>query len=136
MKKLFAFLMLPFLLGPHLMADETKTNAPTAAEPPIKISATEAKAHPGAEAIVTGKVAEVNQNDRILRFNFEKPYPNNAFTAVVFSANTNQFEHPQAFTGKTVEAHGTIKDYHGHPEIVMTKSNQLQVVEKAIKVKE
>jgi hypothetical protein len=136
MQKLFAFLTLPFLLGLQLLAEETKTNVPAAAALPIRISATEAKAHSGAEAIVTGKVAEVNQNDRILRFNFEKPYPNNAFTAVVFSANTNQFEHPEAFNGKTVEVHGTIKDYHGHPEIVMTKSNQLQVVEKSVKPKD
>ena len=129
MKILLATAILPFLLCLQLVAQESRTNAP-ASEFPIKISATEAKTHTGAEAIVTGKVAEVNQNDRILRFNFEKPYPDNAFTAVVFSANTNQFEHPERFSGKTVEVHGTIKDYHGHPEIIVTKSNQLQVVEK------
>jgi DNA/RNA endonuclease YhcR with UshA esterase domain len=135
MKKLFVIATLPFLFGLQLLAQESRTNAP-ASESPIKISASEAKAHTGAEAIVTGKVAEVNQNDRILRFNFEKPYPDNAFTAVVFGANTNQFEHPKAFSGKTVEVRGTIKDYHGHPEIVITKSNQLQIVEKPIKPKE
>jgi DNA/RNA endonuclease YhcR with UshA esterase domain len=135
MKKLFAIATLPLLFGLQLLAQESRTNAP-ASESPIKISATEAKAHSGAEVIVTGKVAEVNQNDRILRFNFEKPYPDNAFTAVVFSANSNQFEHPETFKGKTVQVRGTIKDYHGHPEIILTKSNQLQVVEKATKPKE
>ncbi len=130
MNKLFAFLAFSSLLGVQLLAQETKTNAPAA---PVKIPAAEAKSHIGMEAIVTGKVAEVNQNDRILRFNFEKPYPNNVFTAVVFNANTNEFGEPQAFNGKNVEVRGTIKDYRGHPEIVITKSNQFKVLEKATK---
>ena len=57
MKKLFVIATLPFLFGLQLLAQESRTNAP-ASESPIKISATEAKAHSGAEVIVTGKASE------------------------------------------------------------------------------
>jgi DNA/RNA endonuclease YhcR with UshA esterase domain len=47
---------------------------------------------------------------------------------VIFAANTNQFE-LQSLTGKEVEITGRVTEFKGKPQIVLTSSNQLKVVE-------
>jgi hypothetical protein len=95
------------------------------------VPALEAKKHINAEAIVTGKIAEVNVAERLVRLNFERPYPSNTFTAVIFADKTNLFPNVRELKDKTVEVTGKIADYHGHPEIILTSTNQLKVVAKA-----
>jgi hypothetical protein len=129
MKQRVAFAILLTVFGLRLWAEDAKTNSP--AVTPVKVPAKEAKSHIGAEAIVTGQVAEVNQTERLIRLNLEKPYPNQAFTAVIFSPNTNLFKNLDlpSFKDKTVQVSGTIADYHGHPEIILTGTNQLRLVQ-------
>ena len=96
---------------------------------PLRVSALEANKHINTEAIVTGKVAEVNVAERLVRLNFERPYPDNTFTAVIFANKTNLFPNVRELKDKTVEVTGKIADYRGHPEIILTSTNQLKVVE-------
>jgi DNA/RNA endonuclease YhcR with UshA esterase domain len=100
-----------------------KTNAP------IRISATEAKEHIGAEAVVKGKIAEVNVGERITRLNFEEAYPKTPFTAVIFPRSANQFPEIEKLKNKTVEVSGKIAAYRERPQIVLTSSNQVKVIE-------
>jgi DNA/RNA endonuclease YhcR with UshA esterase domain len=129
---------LAWLLAAPLCAQDAGANAPSklpAAAPivatnaPVKISATEAKGHIDANAIVTGKVAEVNIAERLVRLNFENPYPKQVFTAVIFAAKTNLFPEVAKLKDKTIEVIGKISDYRGRPEVILTNANQLRVVE-------
>ena len=120
-----ALLLFSALAATGLCAEDAKTNAP------IRIKASEAKANIGTNAIVTGKVAEVNKNERIIRLNFDDQYPKNTFTAVIFPDNMKQFPDVEKLQGKTVEVSGKIAAYRERPQIVLTNASQLKVVEKA-----
>lgn len=95
---------------------------------PIRVSALEAKKYYNVQAIVTGKVAEVNVAERLVRLNFEKAFPSNVFTAVIFADKTNLFPAVRELKNKTVEVTGRIAEYRGHPEIILTSTNQLKVI--------
>src|SRR5262249_12211536 len=98
---------------------------------PIKIEAAKAKEHIGAQAVVSGTVVEVNVGERIVRLNFDEPYPKTPFTAVIFPANTNKFPEVEKLKGKSLEISGKIAAYRERPQIVLTNTNQVRVVEKA-----
>jgi len=123
MKRLLVLAAGLTLLAAPLAAQETATNAP------IRLPAAEAKAHLGTNAVVTGVVAEVNVAERLVRINLGKPFPNQLFTAVIFSAKTNLFPEVAKLQGKTVEVSGVIAEYRGRPQIILTRTNQLSVVE-------
>ena len=106
------------------LAEDVKTNTP------IKIKASEAKANIGTNAIVTGKIAEVNKTERIIRLNFDEKYPKNTFTAVIFPDHMKEFSDMEKLQDKTVEVSGKITAYRDHPQIVVTSTNQLKVLEK------
>ena len=105
-----------------VLAQEAKTNAPA------KISSTQAKDYVGSETTVTGKVVEVNLAERLIRINFDKAFPAQTFTAVIFAAKTNLFPDIQKLKDQTVEVHGKIVNYRDRPQIVLTSTNQLNVV--------
>jgi DNA/RNA endonuclease YhcR with UshA esterase domain len=105
--------------------EEAKTNAP------IKIPASEAKSNIGTNAIVTGKIAEVNKNERIIRLNFDAPFPKSTFTAVIFPDKMKLFPDVEKLQDKTVEVSGKIAAYRERPQIVLTSTNQLKIVERA-----
>lgn len=125
MKKLVTLIPLLFWLCAPAVAEDAKTNSlPT-------IKATEAKEHIGTNAVVTGKIVEVNKVERLVRLNFDKPFPKQPFTAVIFATRTNLFPDLDQLKGKSVEVSGKIADYHGRPQIVLESTNQLKVVEQA-----
>jgi len=127
MKKVVLLLSLSVLLSTG--AQEGKSDSGAKTNAPIRISATEAKEHIDAQAVVKGKIAEVNVGERIVRLNFEQPYPKNPFTAVIFPANTNKFPEVEKLKGKTVEISGKIAQYRERPQIVLTSTNQVRVIE-------
>ena len=102
-------------------AQDAKTNAPT------RIPASDAARHIGKERIVTGKVAEVNQTDKLIRLNFERPFPQQPFTAVIFAHRTNLFMELGELKGKTVEVQGKITIFRDRPQMVLSSTNQLTV---------
>jgi DNA/RNA endonuclease YhcR with UshA esterase domain len=110
-------------------AQETKNESTAKTNAPIRISAVEAKEHIGAEAVVKGKIVEVNVGERITRLNFEEAYPKTPFTAVIFPRSTNQFPEIEKLKSKTVEVSGKIAAYRERPQIVLTSSNQVRVLE-------
>ena len=133
MKYLVVLALLLTFSSRNILADDAKTNAPAKTDGPIKIAATEAKKHVGAEAVVTGVIAEVNKAAALVRLNFEKPYPENVFTAVIFSRSTNDFPEVDKLKGKTVEVSGKIAEYRNRPQIVINSTNQIKVIEKEAK---
>lgn len=114
-------ILFAFALALKLSADPT--NSPAL----VKIGTLDATNFYGKEMIVTGKVAQVSIRPGIVFLNMDKPYPESPFTLVIFPAATNQFGNIKALKGVSVEATGKIKDFHGRPEMVLEKSNQLTV---------
>jgi hypothetical protein len=108
--------------GVSAAAQDAQTNTPA------KYPASEAKAHIGVEAVVTGTVAEVNKTERLVRLNLDKPYPNQVLTVVIWADKTNLFPEVEKLRGKSVEISGKIVDYRSRPEIVMSSTNQLTVL--------
>jgi DNA/RNA endonuclease YhcR with UshA esterase domain len=131
MKKVVLLLNLAVLLSAG--AQESKSDSGAKTNAPIRITATEAKEHIGAQVMVKGTIAEVNVGERIVRLNFEQPYPKNPFTAVIFPANTNKFPEVEKLKGKTVEVSGKIAQYRERPQIVLTSTNQVKVLEAGVK---
>ena len=125
MKLLVSTLFLLGLFSHGLQAQDSKTDAP------IKIKASEAKANIGTNAIVTGKIAEVNKTERLVRLNFDEAFPKSTFTAVIFSNKMSLFPDVEKLKDKTVEVSGKIAAYRERPQIVLTNASQLKVVEKA-----
>jgi len=85
----------------------------------------------GEEKIVAGKIADgYKSNTNTVFLNFEKPYPNQCFTAVIFSSDLVNFpENPQSFyEGKIVKVKGVIKEYQGKPEIILNERSQIEIV--------
>jgi DNA/RNA endonuclease YhcR with UshA esterase domain len=120
---------LPFLAAFGYVLAASAQGTGTTNTAPLRVPALEANQHINIEAIVTGKVAEVNVAERLVRLNFERPYPSNTFTAVIFANKTNLFPNVRELKDKTVEVTGKIADYRGRPEIILTSTNQLKVVE-------
>jgi len=118
MRKLIIAILLAFSLL-KLGAQETNTNAPA------RIPASQAKDHIGSEATVFGKVSEVNVAERLIRINFDRPFPDQTFTAVIFSSKTNLFPEVSKLKEKTVEVSGKIAVFRDRPQIILTTTNQL-----------
>ena len=84
----------------------------------------------GREEIIEGKIVDASKSKTNTVFlNFEKPYPNQCFTAVIFSSDLVNFpENPQNYyEGKTVRVKGEIKEYNGKPEIVLEDTSQIEI---------
>lgn len=111
-------------------AQETKTEKTDKSAPLKKIGALEATNYLNKTMTVTGKVAQVTIRPTIVYIDIDKAYPKSPFNGIVFPKATNQFPDLKKLKGKDVELSGKIAEYHGKPQIVLTKSNQLHVVER------
>ena len=133
MKYLVVLSALLGLSASNLRAADAKSDSSPKTNAPVNITATEAKKHVGEDAVVTGTIAEVNKSASLVRLNFDKPYPDNVFTGVIFSRNTNDFPEVEKLKGKTVELSGKIAEYRNRPQIVINSTNQVKVIEKETK---
>jgi len=94
------------------------------------IGACQAGNYYGKEVIVEAQIASTYRSKTNTVFlNFEKPYPNHCFTAVIFSSDQYKFvEYPEKYySDKTVRIRGTIKEYKGKPEIILKDPSQIEV---------
>jgi len=109
---------------------ETPKSETPKAETGKKFNTAEAATLIGKNATLVGKVSGVKQTDTVTHINFDKPFPNQTFTAVLFAKNSGSFTNLDKLIGKTVEISGKVEDYKGKPQIVLQTKNQLTVVEK------
>jgi DNA/RNA endonuclease YhcR with UshA esterase domain len=93
-----------------------------------KLTPAEAKEAVGRYATVVGVVVQVRPQEKVTHLNFEKPYPYQTFTAVVFAGKTNLFPNLDQLVAKTVEVRGKVEEYNGKPQIVLQAPHQLRVV--------
>lgn len=85
----------------------------------------------GRELIVEGKVVDTHRDlkSNTVFLNFEKAYPNQCFTGVIFSSDQYKFiEYPEKYyANKILRIKGEIKEYKGRPEIILKDPSQIEV---------
>ena len=85
------------------------------------IPASEASKHLGEQGTVCGRIAEINVANNVRGtptfIDFEKPYPNQVFTAVIWQADKANVGNIPKIGELCVS--GTINRYRGRPEIVL-----------------
>jgi len=115
-----------------LLATAVTWGALAAAAQAESISPDEAAKHAGEDVTVCGVVAGAKYAAQVrggLTFiDFGKPYPNAAFTAMIFAENRAKFGTPEkGLPGKQVCVSGRVQMFKGKPEIVLTDPKQLVV---------
>jgi micrococcal nuclease len=93
------------------------------------VLACDAKSFIGKIVIVEGKVIDVYQSTSNTVFiNFEKPYPNSCFTAVIFKSDLGKFDGGiDLYKNKVVRVKGKIKEYENKPEIILENQDMIEV---------
>lgn len=84
----------------------------------------------GKKVIAEGKIADVYRSKTNTIFlNFEKAYPNQCFTAVIFSSDQYKFvtDLERYYSGKTARIEGEVKEYQGKPEIILKDPSQIEI---------
>jgi micrococcal nuclease len=92
------------------------------------IPASEAAKHMGETGTVCGKVASARHLDNSITFlNFDKPYPDTPFTAIIRPENREKFGKPEeTYLNRDVCVTGKIEEYNKKPQIVLTEPSQLK----------
>lgn len=114
----------PILLGPSVVQPKDKFFA-----------ASEAKAHVGEEVTIEFVVAKVGQSkkSRNVYLNSQDPHEGH-FVAVIFSPNVAKVEEAlklslrDSLKGKKIRVRGKVQMYKDAPEIVISKPEQIEVV--------
>ena len=97
-------------------------------EPLIKISAEDAAKYIGKKVMVCSQVYGVKELSNINFINLGEQYPDNPLTIVVFSADKGNFNQGLLiYNGKKVCVTGTIKEYKGKAEIVMSNPEEISI---------
>lgn len=115
------------------------TTASCAAEEPAiapdegvkHISWTDAKSAVGETVYVSGTIVSTGKaGDRIAFLNFDRERPP-GFVAVIFNENWDKFpaDPTELYKDKIVEIRGTIGTHKGKPQIVITRPEQIKVLE-------
>lgn len=93
---------------------------------PPRIAASQARAYVGKTVAVCGTVADsrfLSDSKRQPTFlNFENPYPDHVFTAVVWGKDRKKFRHPpeKAYHARNVCVTGVVTLYEGAPQMIVT----------------
>jgi hypothetical protein len=94
------------------------------------IAATDASTHVGETVNVCGKVSGVHHatssKGKPTFINFERPYPNQDFTVMIWEEDLPGFGDLEKEVGRLLCAHGPITMYRGKPEMVLHSPEALQ----------
>ena len=119
--KNLSFLFLYLLLSPVANA-----------QPANLIKSFEAIQHVGEYAVVCGVIASTsyrkNSKGSPTYLNFDKPYPDQDFSAVVFGDDRKNFEvKPETLANQEACVVGLVKAYKGKAQMVLVEGIQLKV---------
>lgn len=97
-----------------------------------RVAPAEADAHVGDRVVVCGRVVEGSYLPGVrgapTYLNFEAPYPDQPFTALIWGRHRGAFPAPpeRAYRGSRLCVGGTIKTYEGDPRIEVRSPDQLR----------
>jgi len=107
-------------------------SAPGYAQQDDMVRAFEAREHAGEYAMVCGVIASAKylQGSRgaPTYLNFDKPYPDSEFSAIIFGKNRKNFSpDPETLTGYKACVYGKVRMYKGRAQMELVKADQLSV---------
>jgi hypothetical protein len=109
--------------------DSTKTKDLSASgENVLAVTTDDVKSHIGENAIVKGYVADVVIREKVEYLNFDKKYPKNTFSAVIFSEKFSEVGDLSIYKNQNVEVKGLISTYKDKPQIIVTSKNQIRII--------
>jgi DNA/RNA endonuclease YhcR with UshA esterase domain len=108
--------------------DTSSIKNSSAGENILNISSSEASGHIGANAVVKGYVADVVTREKVAYLNFDKKYPKNTFSAVIFAEKFTEVGDLSIYKNQNVEIKGVITEYKGKPQIIVSSKNQISIV--------
>ena len=94
------------------------------------VDACDAKNHIGEEIIAQGMAVDsYSSATNTAFFDFGGKYPNNCFAVVIFKSNISKFSGAPETTykSKTVRIRGTVQEYQGKPEIIVSDPAQIEI---------
>jgi hypothetical protein len=91
------------------------------------VTTEEVKNYVNKNVVVKGYVADVAIREKVAYLNFDKKYPKNTFSAVIFSEKFDEVGDLSIYKNKNVEVKGTISTYKDKPQIIVTSKNQIQI---------
>ena len=80
--------------------------------------------------VVSGASYQGSVNGRPTFINFDLPFPNQTFTALIWGDRRGNFSPPpeqQFSAGKCVRVTGLVESYQGNPEIIVTSPSQISL---------
>ena len=94
-----------------------------------KISIDSVNNHIGEKVIVCSEVFGVKSTDKVTFINLGAAYPKSPLTIVIFAKDLANFkESPSALYGnKKICVTGTLKEYNGKSEIIVSKPDEISV---------
>ena len=100
-----------------------------AASAQTKVSIDSVAKHIGEKVIVCSEVFGVKSLDKITFINVGAPHPKSPLTVIVFAKDLANFkESPAAlYNHKKICVVGKLENYHGKPQIVVTKPDEITV---------
>jgi len=108
---------------------DTTTSKPESSGETLKnYSSSEAKDHINENAAVTGYVADVVVREKVAYLNFDRKYPKNTFTGVIFSEKFQEVGPPDEYKNKNIEIKGKITLYRDKPQIIINNKNQIRIL--------
>jgi len=107
-------------------------SAPGHAQQDDMVRAHEARDHAGEYAMVCGVIASASYLQGVrgapTYLNFDEPYPDNEFSAVIFGKNRKNFSpDPETLTGYKACVYGKVRMYKGRAQMELVKADQLSV---------
>ena len=93
------------------------------------VPATAARSHVGQTVTVEGLVSEVHtaRSGKETFIDVGGPYPNQAFTAVIFAPSMATVGDVSSLTRKIVDITGEIQIFEGKPEVIITSRAQIRL---------
>jgi len=83
----------------------------------------------GSQASIEGKVVSAYNSGKVCYLNFH-PNWKRYFTVVIFASDFTRFPSPpeKTYLEKTIRVTGTVKEYQGRPEMVVSSPGQIQIL--------
>lgn len=105
-------------------------NRPAWAQEELRLYAAEAGEHVGEVALVCGVIASTRYNHDVrgapTYLNFDKPYPQNPFTVIVWGRDRDKFPYkPESLSQHQACVYGKIESYKGKPQIIAFRPEQI-----------
>ncbi len=96
---------------------------------PREIRVSEATNYVNQQVVVRDVVAQVALRQTVALLNLNQRFPHSPLTLVIRGNDTNNFPNLEKYLGQRVEVTGRITEYQGRPQIVVSTTNQIRILD-------